>query len=175
LELLLSIKVLIYNRYNGNGGGVAMILMSNAFKDNENIPARYTCDGEDISPALEWRGAPEDTMSYAIIVDDPDAYPGAFTHWIIFDIPDHITKLREAIPTKPQLPDGSLQGKNDFGRIGYGGPCPPHGDPHHYQFTLYALDRILDLREGASKRQMVDSMKGHILAQVRITGLYGRE
>jgi Raf kinase inhibitor-like YbhB/YbcL family protein len=151
-----------------------MILTSNDFKDNETLPVNHTCDGDNISPALEWNGAPEDTMSYAIIVDDPDAYPGAFTHWIIFDIPDQMSKISGAIPPKPQLPDGSLQGKNDFGTIGYGGPCPPPGEPHHYQFTLYALDRNLNLREGASKRQLIDAMKGHILAQVRITGLYGR-
>jgi Raf kinase inhibitor-like YbhB/YbcL family protein len=152
-----------------------MILTSKAFKDNETLPVNHTCDGDDASPTLEWNGAPEDTMSYAVIMDDPDAYPGSFTHWIIFNIPEHISKLPAAIAPKAQLPDGSLQGKNDFKRIGYGGPCPPHGKPHHYQFTLYALDRNLELREGASKKQLLDSMRGHILAQVGITGLYGRE
>jgi Raf kinase inhibitor-like YbhB/YbcL family protein len=151
-----------------------MILASNAFKDNEPLPVNYTCDGKDVSPALEWKGAPEDTMSYAIIMDDPDAYPGAFTHWIIFNIPEQVSRLNEGIPPRPQLPDGSLQGKNDFGSPGYGGPCPPRGKPHHYQFTLYALDRNLDAKEGISKRQLLDTMKGHVLAQVRITGLYSR-
>ena len=152
-----------------------MILSSGAFQDNEYIPVNFTCDGDDLSPALEWNGAPEDTMSYAIIVDDPDAYPGAFTHWIIFNIPEHISRLQEGIPRKPQLPDGSLQGQNDFGSTGYGGPCPPRGKPHHYQFTLYALDRNLNAIEGISKKQILDTMKGHILAQVRLTGLYARK
>ena len=151
-----------------------MRLMSSAFADNETIPSNHTCDGDDSSPALEWNGAPEDTMSYAIIMDDPDAYPGSFTHWIIFNIPEHMTGLPMAVPRRPQLPDGSLQGKNDFGNIGYGGPCPPRGKPHHYQFALYALDRNLELGEGTSKVQLVNAMKGHILAQVKITGLYGR-
>lgn len=151
-----------------------MILTSEAFKDNETIPVNHTCDGDDKSPGLEWTGAPEDTMSYAIIMDDPDAYPGSFTHWIIFNIPEHISRLPEAIPPRPQLPDGSLQGRNDFSLIGYGGPCPPRGTPHHYQFTLYALDRNLDIGESTSKKQLLDSMKAHILAQVRLTGLYGR-
>jgi hypothetical protein len=152
-----------------------MRLTSSAFTDNDTLPINHTCDGEDISPALEWSGAPEDTMSYAVIMDDPDAYPGAFTHWLIFNIPEHITRLPEAMPNRPQLPDGSQQGKNDFSTIGYGGPCPPRGNPHHYQFTLYALDRNLDLRDGASKAQLLNAMKSHILAQVKITGLYGRK
>jgi Raf kinase inhibitor-like YbhB/YbcL family protein len=107
-------------------------------------------------------------------MDDPDAPVGVFTHWVLFNLPAATTGLPEAVPTQAQLQDGSLQGKNDFGRTGYGGPCPPSGRPHRYQFTLYALDQTLDLKAGASKKQVLDAMQGHILAQGRLTGTYQR-
>lgn len=109
-----------------------------------------------------------------LIVDDLDAPGGVFTHWIVFNIPSNTRELPEAVPTQPQLSSGAIQGKNDFGRIGYGGPCPPPGRPHRYQFTLYALDQPLDLKSGVSRKQVLDAIHGHILAQGQLMGIYQR-
>jgi hypothetical protein len=107
-------------------------------------------------------------------VDDADAPGGVFTHWILFNIPIDSRELPEAMPTQAQLPSGALQGKNDFGILGYSGPCPPPGPSHHYRFTVYALDQPLDLKAAASRKQVLDAMKGHILAQGQLTGTYQR-
>lgn len=151
---------------------VEMEIKSMAFQEGETIPAQYTCDGQDISPALNWSGVPEGTQSFALIVDDPDAPGATFTHWVIFNIPGDALGLEEAIPTDSQLPNGALQGKNGFGTVGYRGPCPPSGSPHHYHFVVYALDTTLDLSAGASKAQVIDAMQGHILAQAELIGIY---
>lgn len=149
-------------------------LSSSAFSDGWKIPVKYTCAGQDISPPLVWSKSPAGTQSLALIVDDPDAPGGVFTHWVLFNLPADTSELSEAIPTAKELDNGGRQGKNDFGRIGYGGPCPPPGRPHHYRFTLYALDKLLDLPAGVSKKQVVNTMAGHILAQVQLTGTYQR-
>ena len=138
------------------------------------IPARYTCQGQDVSPPLAWSEVPAGTQSLALIMDDPDAPVGVFSHWVIFNIPATSPGLSEAVPAQAQLPGGALQGKNDFGRIGYGGPCPPPGRPHRYQFTVYALDSPLDLKAGAAKGQVLDAVPGHVLAQGRLSGRYQR-
>ena len=151
-----------------------MELKSTAFEDGERIPARFTCEGENISPGLTWSGAPEGTRSLALIVDDPDAPGDVFTHWVIFNIPADSRGLAEAIPAENQLASGALQGRTDFGRIGYGGPCPPPGSPHHYRFTLYALKKQLEPAAGASKQQVLNAMQGHILAQAQLFGIYQR-
>ena len=153
---------------------MALSLSSIAFQDGERIPVKYTCEGQDISPPLMWSEPPQGTQSLALIVDDPDAPGGVFTHWVLFNIQPDSRELPEAIPAQAQLPSGALQGKNDFGRIDYGGPCPPPGRPHRYCFTLYALDRVLGLKAGVSKKQVLDGMKGHILAQGKLTGNYQR-
>ena len=153
---------------------MALAVSSSAFQEGSKIPAQYTCEGQDVSPVLTWGEPPAETQSFALIMDDPDAPVGVFTHWVLFNLPADSCGLSEAVPTQPQLPDGSLQGENDFGKIGYGGPCPPPGRPHRYQFTLYALDQTLDLKAGASKKQVIDAMQGHILAQGRLTGIYQR-
>ena len=155
-------------------GEMVLAVSSPAFQEGSKIPAKYTCEGQDVSPALTWGEPPVETQSFALIVDDPDAPVGVFTHWVIFNIPSDSRQLAEAIPTQAQLPSGALQGKNDFGRIGYGGPCPPSGHPHRYRFTVYALDQSLDLDAGASKKQVLDAMRGHILAQGQLTGTYQR-
>jgi len=147
---------------------------TSAFEEGGRIPIKYSCQGEDVSPALQWDEPPTGTQSFALIMDDPDAPVGVFTHWVIFNIPSDSRQLTEAIPTQAKLPSGALQGKNDFGRIGYGGPCPPPGPAHRYRFTLYALDKALDTKSGASKTQVLDAMKGHILAQGQLTGTYQR-
>jgi len=153
---------------------MVLSLSSIAFKGGERIPVKYTCEGQDVSPPLTWSEPPQGTQSLTLIVDDPDAPGGAFTHWVLFNIPPDSGELPEAVPTQAQLSSGALQGKNDFGKIGYGGPCPPPGRPHRYCFTLYALDRVLDLKAGVSKKQVLDAMQGHILAQEQLIGTYQR-
>ncbi len=153
---------------------MALSVSSTAFKEGEIIPAKYTCEGRDISPHLDWNGVPEETKSLALIMDDPDAPSGIFTHWVIFNLPSDSQGSPEAVPSASQLPSGALQGRNDFGKIGYGGPCPPPGKPHHYRFTLYALDMPLDLGAGSSKNQVLSAATGHILAQGQLTGKYQR-
>ena len=147
---------------------------SSVFAEGEVIPDSYTCQGRDISPPLAWSQPPAGTQSLALIVDDPDAPVGVFTHWVIFNVPADSGGLPEAVLTKAELPSGALQGKNDFGRTGYAGPCPPPGRPHWYQFTVYALDSRLDLRAGASKEQLLAAMQGHVLAQGKLSGSYQR-
>jgi len=153
---------------------MALTVLSSAFQEGDRIPTKYTCQGQDISPPLAWSQPPVGTQSLALIVDDPDAPGGVFTHWVLFNIPSESRELAEAVPTQAKVTGGALQGKNDFGRIGYGGPCPPPGSPHRYQFTLYALDQPLDLKAGVSKKQLLGAMEGHILAQGRLTGIYQR-
>ena len=153
---------------------MALSISSPAFSGGEKIPPEYTCEGSDISPQLDWIGIPEEAKSLALIVDDPDAPGGVFTHWVIFNIPPDSSGLSEAFPSTPGLPDGTLQGGNDFGRTGYGSPCPPPGKSHRYRFTLYALDKKLDLVAGSSKNQILDAARGHILAQGQLTGTYQR-
>ena len=149
-------------------------LSSTAFKEGDKIPVKYTCDGQDISPALIWDEPPQPTESLVLIVDDPDAPGGVFTHWVLFNIPVNIYQFGEDVPAQEQLESGALQGKNDFGRIGYRGPCPPSGRSHRYRFTIYALDQRLNLKADVSKKQVMDAMQGHILAQGQLTGTYQR-
>ncbi|MFB2894613.1 YbhB/YbcL family Raf kinase inhibitor-like protein [Aerosakkonemataceae cyanobacterium BLCC-F50] len=151
-----------------------MKLESDAFSANGMIPSKYTCDGRDFSPPLKWDAPPTGTQSLALIVDDPDAPMGTFVHWVLYDLPPEITSLPEAIPGDATLADGGTQGKNDFGKLGYGGPCPPSGT-HRYFFKLYALDRTLELASGATKAQLEAAMSGHILAAAELIGLYARQ
>ncbi len=150
-----------------------LTLKSAAFEHQGAIPIKYTCDGEDISPPLEWNGAPSGTKSFALIVDDPDAPMGTFNHWILFNIPANVNQLSEGIPRQNTLADGSRQGKTSWHKVGYGGPCPPSGT-HRYFFTLYALDTLLNLPASASKEQVLQAMSGHILAKSELMGTYKR-
>jgi len=145
-----------------------------AFKAGSSLPIEYTCDGEDRSPALSWNTVPAGTQSIALIVDDPDAPGKTWVHWVIYNIPANTTVLPLGVPKNKTLDDGSLQGKNDFGRIGYNGPCPPPGKAHRYFFKVYALDTTLSLKSGATKSQLETAMSGHILAQGEMIGKYGR-
>jgi hypothetical protein len=149
-------------------------LTSTAFREGETIPKQYTGDGKDTSPPLKWGQPPEGTKSFALICDDPDAPVGTWVHWVIFNIPAHARSLDEAITTSETLSSGARQGKNDFKKIGYGGPAPPRGKPHRYFFKLYALDTTLDLKPGATKDQLLAAMKGHVLANGQLMGTYGR-
>lgn len=145
-----------------------MKLKSSAFNYQGFIPSKYTCDGEDISPALTWDEVPTGTQSIALIVDDPDAPRRTFVHWVVYDIPATTRQLPEQI-TSQNLK--GVQGKNDFGKLGYGGPCPPSGI-HRYFFKVYALDKQLGLAAGATKDQILAAMEGHILAQAELIGKY---
>ena len=153
---------------------MALSISSPAFKDGERIPAKYTGDGQDVSPPLAWGDPPGQTQAFTLIMDDPDAPGGIFTHWVLFNLPASARQLAEGIPAQPRLQNGALQGKNDFGKTGYNGPAPPRGPAHHYRFTLYALDKSLDLKAGASRSQVLAAMKGHILGQGQLTGIYQR-
>jgi len=148
-------------------------LTCSAFKDGETIPVKYTCVGKDVSPPLRWSSPPKGTQSLALIVDDPDAPVGTWVHWVLFNIPSRETGLPEGVPRKEAFSKGGIQGLNDFRRVGYGGPCPPPGNPHRYAFKLYALDTTLNLKPRATKAQVVDASKGHILAEARLVGIRG--
>jgi hypothetical protein len=145
---------------------------STAFNNSQRIPDRYTCKGSDISPPLTWKGIPSGTSSIALICDDPDAPSGTFVHWVLYDIPGNSTGLPENIPGDKVLNDGSVQGKNGFGTIGYRGPCPPSGKQHRYYFKVYALNTTLKLQPGASKNDVVKAMQGHILAEGKLIGVF---
>jgi Raf kinase inhibitor-like YbhB/YbcL family protein len=151
-------------------------LSSEAFANEETIPTRYTCDGDNLSPALSWSGVPQGTEALALIADDPDAPGGTFTHWVLLDLPAEARELPEGVETVPMPANGlaGAQGSNDGGGIGYTGPCPPSGPPHRYRFTLYALDVPVNLDPGAQKQEVLSAMEGHILAKAELVGTYGR-
>lgn len=154
---------------------MTLTLTSMAFSEQEVIPKKYTCEGEDISPQLEWTGVPEEAESLVLIVDDPDAPdPEApqmvYVHWVLYNLPPNSVGLREGI-TPEDLPEGTLQGKNDWNRTGYGGPCPPIGR-HRYFFKLYALNtRLIDMHN-PTKSQLLEVMQGHIIAESELVGTY---
>ena len=150
-----------------------MKLSSTAFRDGEYIATLYTCEGQNISPPLAWRGVPQGTESLALIMDDPDAPSGIFTHWVVFNIPAESLNL-PAAARSANLPGDTLQGRNSYGTSAYGGPCPPPGSPHHYRFTLYALDRPLALAAGATREQLLNATRSHTLDQTRLVGLCQR-
>lgn len=153
---------------------MSMTLTSPAFQNGGDIPKKYTCDGSDISPPLRWENPPAGTKSFALISDDPDAPVGTWIHWVIYDIPPGAGELKEAIPTTETLENGGRQGSNDFKKAAYGGPCPPRGSYHRYFFKLYALDSATNLKPRATKQQLIDAMKGHILAEAQLIGRYKR-
>lgn len=146
-----------------------MKIQSSAFENNSSIPSKYTCDGKDINPPLEIKDIPEGTNSLVLIVDDPDAPMGTFLHWLVFNINPDISLIEEN-----SLPEGAIQGKNDFGKVNYGGPCPPFGE-HRYFFKIFALDKKLDLPEGSKLKEVEKEMEGHILDQAQLIGPYQRK
>jgi len=172
-ELMVAGAVLFLAGLLAAREGVRMELTSSAFQEGGSIPSLYTCDGKDISPPLRWSGTPAGTKSLALIVDDPDAPAGTWVHWVLWNLPVADGELAEGITAGPPLASGALQGKNDFGQIGYGGPCPPYGT-HRYFFNLYALDSTLPLKAGATKSKLEAAMKGHVLAQATCMGVYRR-
>jgi len=151
--------------------GGSIKLTSSAFKDGEQIPRQYTCDGVNVSPPLEWSGVPKSAKTVAIIVEDPDAPSGTWVHWVVYNLPADNIGMVENLPSTENLKAGGLQGRNDFGNIGYGGPCPPSGT-HRYLFRIYALDSDLALKAGATKAEVEKAMEGHIVAQGQLMGTY---
>jgi Raf kinase inhibitor-like YbhB/YbcL family protein len=147
-------------------------LTSSAFKQGEKIPYLYTCEGDDISPPLQWTGAPVTSRSYALICEDPDAPRGTYIHWVLFNIPGDAVELKQAVPTLPELPSGARHGRNTAGDMAYAGPCPPPGKPHRYFFRLYALDISLNLSSGVTKVELNKAMNQHIVAQGTLMGTY---
>ena len=148
-------------------------LQSSAFAEGRPVPVRHTCDDADLSPELSWSGAPEGTVTYAILMEDPDAPGRTFVHWVYYDIPADTTELPEAIAGDDRPVPGGTQGSNSFGNVGYGGPCPP-GGTHRYFFTVYALDTELGLASGVSKQDFLDAAAEHVLAQGTLMGTFGR-
>lgn len=146
-----------------------MELTSSAFKNGEHIPAKYTCDGADMSPPLSWAQSPTQTKTFVLVLDDPNA--AGFTHWVIYNIPATLTGLEENVPRKGNLPNGASQGMNGFDAVGYNGPCPPSGT-HNYKFHLYAIDSALTLPVSVTKQSVLAAINGHVLDQVVLTGLY---
>ncbi len=150
-----------------------MELQSAVFAAGGEIPKKYTCQGQDVSPPLSWNAVPEKTQSFALICDDPDAPMGVWVHWVIFNLPAEARELAENVPTQKILPNGAKQGSNDFRKIGYGGPCPPSGE-HRYYFKLYALNTKLNLDAGVKKTELLQAMAGHILDECQLMGKYRR-
>ena len=153
---------------------IELQVTSSTFQYGGTIPVMYTGDGPDVSPSLEWTAVPKGTQSLAIICDDPDAPAGTWVHWVMYGLSAETTSLGEGVPKERAVPGGARQGVNDFGRIGYGGPAPPPGPSHRYYFKVYALDATLDLESGLTKQQLLNAMKGHILAQGELMGKYKR-
>lgn len=150
-----------------------MKISSSVFEQGGIIPAEYTCDGADVSPPLKWESVPDGTKSIALISDDPDAPMGTWVHWILFNLPANTRELPENVPTDGTLPDGAKQGTTDFGRTGYGGPCPPSGT-HRYFFKVYALGMMLDLPAGSRKSDLLRAMENRVLAEGQLMGKYKR-
>ena len=152
-------------------------LASSVFHDRSSIPEKFTCDGADVSPPLAVLDPPPTARSLVLICDDPDAPAGTWVHWVLYDLPPGTRSLPEGIPAFEVLRElgGARQGKNDFRRLGYGGPCPPPGKPHRYFFTLYALDAVLGLKGGPTKADVERAMQGHVVAQSQLMGTYGRK
>lgn len=153
---------------------MAFTLMSDAFEAGGGIPAKYTGDGEDISPPLRWEGVPEGTAAFVLICDDPDAPVGNWVHWVLFDLPGDLRSLPPDVPRTGSVLGSAGQGVNDFRNIGYGGPAPPPGKAHRYIFTLYALDQPCGIKPGASKADVLRRVEGHILGKAELTGTYRR-
>jgi Raf kinase inhibitor-like YbhB/YbcL family protein len=153
---------------------VSLQLESSAFKAGETIPARYTCDGDDVSPPLSWADPPPGTESFTLIVDDPDAPVGTWDHWVLFSIAAAVRSLPENVPPDAVVDGVGVHGANSWRNLGYGGPCPPQGPAHRYFLRLYALDTVLDLKAGASRGDVERAMQGHILAESELIGQYGR-
>lgn len=155
------------------GDMIKFQLSSPAFEHKGKIPPKYTCKGEDVSPPMEWTDAPSGVVSYALIMDDPDAPVGTWVHWVVFNIPGSTTSLSEGIESGQSVLKGALQGKSSWGRNQYNGPCPPAGE-HRYFFKLYALDVELNLKDNATKADVVQAIQGHTLGLAELMGVFSK-
>lgn len=162
-----------FNAYAAAQSDSKFSISTSSFQPNGDIPTRYTCSGDNLSPALAWTDPPAGTESLVLIVDDPDAPGGVFNHWVLYDLARSARRLPEGVPRKAD-PEGARQGRNGFNELGYGGPCPPPGRVHRYYFRLYALDRKLELAAGASKSAVEKAVQGHVLAQAEVMGRFKR-
>jgi Raf kinase inhibitor-like YbhB/YbcL family protein len=149
-------------------------LDASAFKPGADIPTQCTCDGADISPALSWSAPPAGTQCFVLMMEDPDAPGRTWVHWLLYNLPARERELPEGVAPRGTLPSGARHGRNDFGRTGYGGPCPPPGSPHRYYFRLFALDSPIDLKAGATRAQIDRAMKDHVLGHCELMGRYRR-
>ena len=152
-----------------------MQLTSTAFAEGAAIPAQHTCDAKNVSPPLKWSGVPAGAKSLVVIVDDPDAPSGTWVHWVLYDLAATTTELPEDVAKSQYVAGGARQGLNDFRHLGYGGPCPPPGKAHRYFFKLYALDTMLELKPGLTKKDIEAAMEKHLLAQGQLMGTYQRK
>jgi Raf kinase inhibitor-like YbhB/YbcL family protein len=166
--------LLVASLVSKEGNVMSLSISSPSFSSGGDIPKKFTCDGADVSPQLAWTEPPAGTKSLALLVDDVDAPVGNWNHWTLWNLPASARSLAEGISKQDRLPDGTQQGRNDFRKTGYNGPCPPPGKPHRYYFKLFALDTKLDLKAGAGKHELESAMKQHILAQAEWMGRYGR-
>jgi Raf kinase inhibitor-like YbhB/YbcL family protein len=169
--------ILVASRWHADSAPpteAAMQVNSKSISSGGEFPKRETCDGADSSPQLSWSGAPPHARSFALILDDPDAPSGTFTHWVVWNIPAAARELPENLPKSAQTPEGARQGRNDFGNTGYAGPCPPPGKPHRYFFHLYALDNLPEVEPGAGRSELENAMQGHVLARGELMAKYGR-
>lgn len=163
----------LFLQIHHRGKKMGIKITSSAFTDSGMIPSKYTCDGINVSPPLAWQTEANGIKSFVLICDDPDAPAGDWVHWIIYDLPAASREIKEDCNANRNLPDGALMGVNDFHKISYGGPCPPSGT-HKYHFKIYALDKILHLNAGATKRTILEAMRGHIVDQGLMVGKYKR-
>jgi Raf kinase inhibitor-like YbhB/YbcL family protein len=175
--LLLSAYCLMLPGLRGQSQGghaMAFSLSSKSFPSGEDIPKKFTCEGADVSPELSWTDPPANTKAFALIADDPDAPAGTWTHWVLYDLPADVKDLPESTSKSAELPSGARQGKNDFGKVGYNGPCPPPGKSHRYFFKLYALDSKLNLKPGATRQEVERGIASHTLGKAEWMGRYKR-
>jgi hypothetical protein len=175
MNLLFALGCLASGAQEAAAQPVKLIVTSPAFADGKPIPVKYTCQASDLSPPLQWNGAPAGAKSFALICDDPDAPAGTWVHWVIFNLPADAASLSENTAKSATLPNGAAQGLNSFGTIGYGGPCPPAGGAHRYFFKVYALDTVLSSIRRPDKEQLLAAMRGHILAEGQLMGTYRRQ
>lgn len=162
------------SQQRGDSSPLGFRIESTAFKEGESIPSRFTCESEDISPALSWTEPPAGTRSFVLIVEDPDAPGGIWTHWVVYNLPPRVQQMPENVAKQDHVPGGGLQGVNSFGHAGYGGPCPPPGSAHRYFFRLYALDTVLNLKPGADRQEVLAAAKGHVLGKTHLMGRFKR-
>ena len=153
---------------------MTMVVTSAAFRSGLDIPPRYTCDGENVSPPLTWSGTPPGAKSLALICEDPDAPSGNWVHWVVFGLPPTVTAIPEGVKRDQSVLAGAKLGKNDFKEARYGGPCPPEGKAHRYFFRVFALDHELGLKDGATRDEVMHAMEGHVLARGETMGTYAR-